>query len=190
MQMSFSGLVLSGGRGSRMGGADKGLVHWRGMPMAEHVCRQLSPLTCEVLLSCNRNQAQYSVFATQILGDAQSDYPGPLAGIVTGLRTMRGSHLLVLPCDLPAITSALLAGLQRLSRQYPERPVVVRQGAGLQPLVCVVPRELKEAIELAWDQGERSPNRLWQQLQAVELACAEDDPQLINVNSLDILAAA
>ena len=67
---------------------------------------------------------------------------------------------------------------------------MVRQGAGLQPLVCVVPRELKEAIELAWDQGERSPNRLWQQLQAVELACAEDDPQLINVNSLDILAAA
>jgi len=43
MQVNFSGLVLSGGRGSRMGGVDKGLVHWHGTPMAEQVCRQLRP---------------------------------------------------------------------------------------------------------------------------------------------------
>lgn len=190
MQVSFSGLVLSGGRGSRMGGADKGLVLWRGTPMAEQVCRQLRPLVCEVLVSCNRNQEQYSAFATHTLGDALSDYPGPLAGIVVGLRAMRGSHLLVLPCDLPAISSTLLEDLLALSRQHPDRPVVVRQGAHLQPLVCVLPRTLKEAVEMAWDQGERSPNRLWQALQAVELPCAEDDPQLINVNSAAVLAAA
>nr|MBP8202556.1 NTP transferase domain-containing protein [Pseudomonas sp.] len=60
MQVSFSGLVLSGGRGSRMGGVDKGLVLWQGLPMAEHVCRQLTPLVAQVLVSCNRNQALYS----------------------------------------------------------------------------------------------------------------------------------
>jgi len=190
MQQNFSGLVLSGGRGSRMGGADKGLVPWHGIPMAEHVCRQLRPLVCEVLVSCNRNQEQYSAFATQVLGDTLSDFPGPLAGIVVGLRAMRGSHVLVVPCDLPAIGSALLADLQTLSRQHPDRPVVVRQGARLQPLVCVIPRSLQEAVEMAWEQGERSPYRLWEHLQAIELPCAEDDPQLINVNSPAVLAAA
>lgn len=190
MQAIFSGLVLSGGRGSRMGGVDKGLVHWHGTPMAEHVCRQLTPLVCEVLVSCNRNQQHYATFATHILGDTLSDYPGPLAGILAGLHAMRGSHLLVVPCDLPAISRALLIDLQTLSQLHPSRPVVVRQGARLQPLVCILPQALKEAVQSAWDKGERSPNRLWQHLQAVELACAEDDPQLINVNCPAVLAAA
>ena len=190
MQVSFSGLVLSGGRGSRMGGVDKGLVLWQGLPMAEHVCRQLTPLVAHVLVSCNRNQALYSRFAVQLVADTLSDYPGPLAGILVGLQAMHSSHLLVVPCDLPAISAELLRALQALSAQHPERPVVVRQGDRLQPLVCVIPRSLTATIETAWAHGERSPNRLWQQLQAVELVCAADDPQLININSPDLLAAA
>lgn len=190
MQVSFSGLVLSGGRGSRMGGVDKGLVHWHGTSMAEQVCRRLEPLVCEVLVSCNRNQARYAAFATRVLGDTQQDYPGPLMGILQGLRALRGSHLLVVPCDLPAISTALLVGLQSLSRAHPERPVVVRQGAFLQPLVCVLPGALGKVVEAAWAAGERSPAHLWKQLQAVELPCTEDDPQLTNVNTPVVLAAA
>jgi len=98
--------------------------------------------------------------------------------------------LLVVPCDLPAISTALLVNLQSLSRANPERPVVVRQGAFLQPLVCVLPGSLCEVVEAAWAAGERSPAHLWQQLQAVELPCAEADPQLTNVNTPVVLAAA
>lgn len=190
MRLSYSGLVLSGGRGSRMGGIDKGLVLWHGVAMAEHVCRQIMPLVSEVLLSCNRNQDQYALFATQILSDSSSDYPGPLAGIVAGLRAMKTSHLIVLPCDLPAISRTLVADMKALSQQNPDKLVVVRQGDRLQPLVCILPRTIKEAVEDAWSGGERSPNRLWQCLGAIELACSKDDPQLINVNSPAILTAA
>jgi molybdopterin-guanine dinucleotide biosynthesis protein A len=190
MQASYCGLVLSGGRGSRMGGVDKGLLLWHGIPMAEHVCRLLRPFTCEVLVSCNRNQEQYGTFATRLLSDPLNDYPGPLAGILAGLRAMNSSHLLVLPCDLPAISHALMNDLKALSQQHPDRPVVVRQGVGLQPLVCVLPHSIKEAVESVWAAGERSPGRVWQQLQAVELHCAEDDPQLININYPALLAEA
>lgn len=54
MRQWCSGLVLSGGRGARMGGVDKGLMEWRGMPMVERVCRRMKPLVGELMVSCNR----------------------------------------------------------------------------------------------------------------------------------------
>lgn len=186
----FSGLVLSGGQGRRMGGADKGLLTWCGLPMAEHVCRRLRPLVAELLVSCNRNPERYQAFCDRTLADADADYPGPLAGILRGLREMRGSHLLVVPCDLPAIGAELLEALQRMALDEPQQIVAVRQGAFLQPLVCVVPRCRVAEVEQAWQAGERSPNRLWQRLGVLELLCGADDPQLANLNCPEALNAA
>ena len=72
MRERFSGLVLSGGQGRRMGGVDKGLVQWCGMPMAERVCRQLRPLVSELLVSCNRNPERYAAFCDRTLADADA----------------------------------------------------------------------------------------------------------------------
>lgn len=190
MVEGFSGLVLSGGQGRRMGGADKGLLTWCGLPMAEHVCRRLRPLVAELLVSCNRNPERYQAFCDRTLADADADYPGPLAGILRGLREMRGSHLLVVPCDLPAIGAELLEALQRMALDEPQQIVAVRQGAFLQPLVCVVPRCRVAEVEQAWQAGERSPNRLWQRLGVLELLCGADDPQLANLNCPEALNAA
>lgn len=182
MREGFSGLVLSGGQGRRMGGLDKGLLPWRGLPMAEHVCRQLRPLVAELMVSCNRNPERYAAFCDRTLADTDAGYPGPLAGILRGLREMRSSHLLVLPCDLPAIRTELLEALQRMALGEPQQILAVRQGAFLQPLVCVVPKCRAVAVEQAWQAGERSPSRLWQRLGALQLACSADDPQLANFN--------
>lgn len=182
MQGWCSGLLLSGGQGSRMGGRDKGLLDWCGRPLAEWVCQQMRPLVGELLISCNRNVARYAEFADLTLGDALAGYPGPLAGILEGLRHMRGSHLLVAPCDLPVIDSELLASLQRLALQQPEQIAVVRQGSRLQPLLCVLPRTLLVQVDTAWQAGERSPSRLWQRLGINELLCSADDPRLVNFN--------
>ncbi len=187
MRQWCSGLVLSGGRGARMGGVDKGLVDWWGMPMAERVCRQIKPLVGELMVSCNRNRARYAAFCDRTLGDAQGDYPGPLAGILAGLRAMRGTHLLVAPCDLPAVDGELLSELQELAWQHPQRVIAVRQGERLQPLLCVLPRKLLARVETAWTAGERSPARLWQRLGVDVLACAADDPRLINFNCPELL---
>lgn len=185
-----SGLVLSGGLGARMGGVDKGLVLWDGRPMVEWVCRQMRPLVGELVISCNRNSARHAAFCDRTLGDAQAGYPGPLAGILTGLRTLRRSHLLVAPCDLPAIDLELLGELQQLALAHPGRIAVVRQGERLQPLLCVLPRTLLAAVETAWAAGERSPSRLWRRLGSCELACGEDDPRLLNFNCPEVLLAA
>ncbi len=190
MRKRCAGLVLSGGRGARMGGLDKGLVTWCGKPMAEWVCRGMRPLVSELMVSCNRNQARYAAFCDRTLSDELAGYPGPLAGILAGLRSLRGTHLLVAPCDLPAVEPVLLGTLQRLALEHPGRIAAVRQGEHLQPLLCVLPRTLLGAIEAAWAEGERSPGRLWRRLGVCELACRDDDPRLLNFNCPEVLLAA
>jgi molybdopterin-guanine dinucleotide biosynthesis protein A len=172
-----------------MGGVDKGLVEWCGLPMAERVCQQLRPLVSELIVSCNRNPERYAAFCDRTVCDPVAGYPGPLAGILEGLRDMRGTHLVVIPCDLPAIDMDLLIELQQLALRHPDRVAVVRQGARPQPLVCVLPRTVLAPVEAAWEAGERSPGRLWQRLGASELVCSADDSRLINFNCPKILAA-
>lgn len=190
MREWFTGLVLSGGQGSRLGGVDKGLVPWCGRPMAEWVVRQMRPLVGELIISCNRNVTRYAALCDRALSDDQAGYPGPLAGILAGLRSMRGTHLLVAPCDLPAVESELLEELQQLALARPGQIAVVRQGERLQPLLCVLPRTLLVDIDRAWLTGERSPCRLWQRLGICELACREDDPRLLNINCPEVLLVA
>jgi len=190
MQDWCSGLVLSGGQGARMGGEDKGLLDWCGRPMAEWVCLRMRPLVGELAISCNRNSTRYAAFCKRTLGDSQAGHAGPLAGILAGLRNMCGTHLLVAPCDLPAIDRELLGELQRLALERPERIATVRQGERLQPLLCVLPRVLLAAVEAAWSAGERSPQRLWLRLGVSELRCREDDPRLLNFNCPEVLLAA
>ena len=78
-------LILAGGRGQRMGGRDKGLLAWKGEPLVAHVQRVVRPLSDDLVISCNRNQAAYRAYADQLVGDADPDFPGPLAGVIAGL---------------------------------------------------------------------------------------------------------
>lgn len=97
----ITGLILAGGRGSRMGGVDKGLQVFNGAPMAMHALMRLSPQVGHVLINANRNLAAYESFGVPVVVDAVPDFAGPLAGILAGLRAM--------PDTLPADRAVRLA---------------------------------------------------------------------------------
>ena len=61
-------LLLAGGRGQRMGGQDKGLLHWQGEPLIAHLQRLTRPLTDDLIISCNRNHEHYAAYADQLGG--------------------------------------------------------------------------------------------------------------------------
>ncbi|RJG08883.1 molybdenum cofactor guanylyltransferase MobA [Pseudomonas cavernicola] len=180
-------LILSGGRGSRMGGRDKGLIPWQGVPMIEWVHRQVRPLTDELIISCNRNIERYASLADLVVRDECKGFQGPLAGIRMGLRAMTGDWLLVVPCDLPRIDHELLEELYRAAQHSGGHSVLVKQGRHWQPLVCLLPRLALEEVDFAWSAGIRSPLRLWLGMKAHTLNYAEDDPRLFNCNSLELL---
>ena len=56
----ITGLVLAGGRGQRLGGVDKGLQAWHGLPLVDHALVRLAPQVGAVLISANRNAPAYA----------------------------------------------------------------------------------------------------------------------------------
>ncbi len=97
----ITGLVLAGGRGSRMGGVDKGLQNFRGLPLALHTLMRLQMQTGASMVNANRNLAAYEAFGAPVWPDVLTDYAGPLAGFLTGLERCETPWLLTVPCDTP-----------------------------------------------------------------------------------------
>ncbi|MFJ4445446.1 molybdenum cofactor guanylyltransferase MobA [Pseudomonas sp. NPDC089422] len=179
-------LILAGGRGQRMGGRDKGLLEWRGEPLIAHVHRTVRPLTDDLVISCNRNQQMYAAYADQLVGDAEVDFPGPLAGVITGLKVAKHDWVVVLACDAPLVDRDLLDALRQVAVTS-GNAAMVRQGGYWQPMFSVLPRTVLTVLEQAWAAGERSLQKalLREAVRGVE--CAEDDRRLSNFNSPDLL---
>ncbi len=106
-----TGLILAGGAGLRMGGADKGLLHWRDEPMAAQVARRLRPQVSRLVISCNRNRDFYATLADATVADSRRDFQGPLAGLEAAIAHITGAYLIVAPCDNPLLPPDLVARL-------------------------------------------------------------------------------
>ncbi|MDZ4021220.1 molybdenum cofactor guanylyltransferase MobA [Pseudomonas sichuanensis] len=179
-------LILAGGRGQRMGGRDKGLLPWRGEPLVAHVQRVVGGLSDDVVISCNRNQELYRPYADQLVGDAEADFPGPLAGVIAGLQVVRHEWVVLLACDAPLVDQVLIEDLLKLAVEH-DSAAMVRQGGYWQPMFSVLPRRVLAVLEQAWAAGERSLQKalLVEAVQGLE--CAQDDQRLSNFNSPELL---
>ena len=184
---SCSILILAGGRGSRMGGRDKGLVMWHGRPLINWLHSVARPLTGDLIISCNRNQHLYAGLADQLVSDEEKDFPGPLAGIRAGLAVARNDWLMVLPCDAPMIDGSLLADLHEAAIRGAHTPVMLRQGQQWQPLFCMIPLRATPQIEIAWRNGARSNRDVLLTLGAIALDLSPADPRLANLNTPELL---
>ena len=111
----ITGLILSGGRGTRMGSVDKGLQIFRGAPMAMHVFQRLSPQVGNMLINANQNLLVYESFGAPVWPDHTENndhhYLGPLAGLQTGLMHCKTPYLASVPCDSPFLPANLVAHL-------------------------------------------------------------------------------
>jgi molybdopterin-guanine dinucleotide biosynthesis protein A len=95
----ITGLILAGGRAQRMGGIDKGLIPFKGIPLIESSLNRLKPQVHTILINANRNHSIYSSYGYPVLADEDDSFSGPLAGFMVGLR-----HAKLLFCSLyPAI---------------------------------------------------------------------------------------
>jgi molybdopterin-guanine dinucleotide biosynthesis protein A len=109
----ITALILAGGRGTRMGGIDKGLQTFNGTPLALHTLQrlQMGGDVGSVMLSANRNLPDYAAFGVPVWPDEQADYPGPLAGFLVGLQHCPTPYLLTVPCDTPLLPPDLVSRL-------------------------------------------------------------------------------
>jgi molybdopterin-guanine dinucleotide biosynthesis protein A len=196
--IDITALILAGGRGSRMGGVDKGLQLFNGMPLALHALTRLQQGggVGTVLINANRNLSIYESFGAAVWPDGLADYAGPLAGFLTGLEHCQTPYLVTVPCDSPLFPLDLVPRLaQALEAQHADiaivcAPEVNRHGQTqmrAQPVFCLMRVGLLQSLVTFTQEGGRKIDA-WTALHQtviVPFDAPTDDPQaFVNANTL------
>jgi len=180
---AVTGLVLAGGQGQRMQGADKGWVSWHGRPLIEHVIARLHPQVDALLISANRNLPRYRALGYPVVEDDRARfgaYSGPLAGICAGLQCARTPWLAVVPCDAPALPADLVERLLAGARAA-QAPAVALCVDRREPVFCLLPGSLAPALAAALQAGVRRPADFLAAAGAVEVLF-DDAAAFLNLN--------
>lgn len=153
----ITGLVLAGGRGSRMGGIDKGLQTFHGAPLALRALQRLAPQVGATAVSANRNLPAYEAFGAPVWPDGIADHAGPLAGVLAGMERCAAPWLLTVPCDTPLfphdLASRLAAALVEADAEIAmaSAPASADDGDAAvmlrpQPVFCLLPVALHDSL--------------------------------------------
>lgn len=186
----ITGLILAGGRGSRMGHVDKGLQPFRGAPMALHVMLRLAPQVGELMINANQNLGPYEGFGVAVWPDELAGFAGPLAGLQTGLSHCDTPYLVTAPCDSPFLPTDLVARLsQALLTEDAELAVAVT-GEGdtrqAHPVFCLVKSTLLPHLSAYLQGGGRKVDAWYASLKVVEVHF-DDEAAFRNINTLEDL---
>ncbi len=188
---AITGLVLAGGRGTRMGGQDKGLQLFHQQPLAQWALRRLRPQVGRLAINANRNAAAYARLGVPVWSDLAGDFQGPLAGFAAGLAHLETPWLLTVPCDTPLFPQDLATRLARAAQAAGTRlAMAATPGADgslqPQPVFCLMHRQLAPSLHESLARGER---RAWRWAAAagctlVPFGPPQDDPLAFhNVNT-------
>ena len=151
--MPVCGVILAGGRATRMGGRDKGLLMLNGQPLWKHVYRTLAPQVGKLVISANRHLDIYQRSGIPIVSDSLPDFPGPLAGMLSVMQSVESEWFMFCPCDTPMIPQDIAEQLWQARGSAPA--IWVNDGERDHPTIALVSRALVPALETYLNSGER-----------------------------------
>ena len=188
---AITGLILAGGRGSRMGHVDKGLQPFRGATMVEHVLERLAPQVGSVAINANQNLDIYANFGVPVIADDLPDFAGPLAGLEAGMRRCATPYLLTVPCDSPFLPRDLAERLfAALQEQDADLAFAVTQEPGMReqphPVFCLVRSSRLPALSAYLAEGGRRMDGWHKDIKTIEVRF-EDADAFRNINTIDEL---
>jgi molybdopterin-guanine dinucleotide biosynthesis protein A len=161
----IAAVILAGGRGRRMGGADKGLIEYQGRPLIEWALAALAPQVDQLVISANRNLDTYAAYGQRVLPDTLPDtlpdFPGPLAGVLTALDAVQADWLLVAPCDTPHLPPDLAAQLLHAAQHQSVPLAVAADAARIHHSCFIVRTDQRGNLAAFLARGERAV-RHWQ----------------------------
>jgi molybdenum cofactor guanylyltransferase len=194
--------ILAGGRGTRMGGVDKGLQPFLGQPLALHSLQRIAPQVGALSINANRNLDTYRSFGATVFADQVDDFSGPLAGFLMGLAHCTTPYLLTLPCDTPLFPHDLAARLsaafvnealtddKRIDIAMVSAPEQSSTGQWIQrsqPVFCLLRVGLRPSLQAFVDAGGRKIDT-WTAQHRCALVAFDDGLAFSNANSLAELA--
>ena len=184
---TVQGLILAGGRGTRMGSVDKGLQPFRGTTLVAEVMARLAPQVAGIAISANRNLAEYARLGVPVLTDATAEFAGPLAGLEAGLRQCSAALLLTAPCDSPFLPSDLAARLLAgLTDADADVSVAVTADGRRHPVFCLVKTSALPVLQAYLAEGGRKMGG-WHGALKVAEVLFQDSAAFRNINTIDEL---
>jgi len=181
---AVTGLVLAGGRASRLGGIDKGLLVVNGQPLVQTVARRLAGQVGTLLLSANRNLDRYRALGFEPLTDGPYPNAGPLAGLRAGLLACTTPWLLAVPCDMPFVPVDLCRRLLQATAIDDPRARVPFDGERHHYACLLLPRTALAQVEAGLESGRRSLRELLHAIGWIGVDFAASGPQAFsNLNT-------
>ncbi|MDT8409164.1 MAG: molybdenum cofactor guanylyltransferase MobA [Wenzhouxiangellaceae bacterium] len=189
---SITGAVLAGGRATRMGGIDKGLVEVGGKSLVERTLVALKPQVGPLMINANRSVEIYAGFGVPVIADRLDDFQGPLAGLQAILTAATTPYVLTVPCDAPRIPSDLATRLGRALIDADAEIAVVQAGGRLQSLHALFRRDLLDDLSSTLRAGRRKPDAWYATRALVKVSFEDCSDAFVNINTpqqRDALAA-
>ncbi len=182
MADDITGLILAGGRGSRLGGADKGWLEVGGKPLIVNALERLRPQVATVIVSANRNLERYRSIDVPVVIDDPSlgDFPGPLAGMLSALRITTTTWLAVVPCDAPAAPVDLVARLRAAVHQ--SGAAIAETSDGVHPTFALLRSSLSPKLAAWLHSDQRKVQDWFSSIGAARVQFA-DNAAFANLNS-------
>lgn len=169
------GVVLAGGRSSRMG-RDKAMLPWQGRPLIEHQMAVLRGAGVQDVLVSGDRPSYHGV------ADPMPEL-GPVGGIAGIAAACNDTELLIIPVDMPRLQAPLLQRLVKAARQAG----CVRFAGHVLPMRLRLDQRCRRVLAellLSCDQVSRSLRTLQERVGVEELALhADEAKQLIDCNT-------
>jgi molybdenum cofactor guanylyltransferase len=187
----ITGLILAGGQGSRLGGVDKGLQVFDGLPLAQRALQRLAPQVGRVMISANRHLDVYRHMGSPVWPDEPSatGYEGPLAGFLAGLLHCDTPYLVTVPCDCPHFPANLVLRLSEALADADADLAIATTPLGLEPAFCLMKRELHTSLQRFMATGQRKIEG-WTAGHRRAEVLFDDPAAFFNINTPDDLAQA
>ena len=188
MSQQITCVTLAGGRATRMGGMDKGLIQLQNQLLIQHVINRLQPQVDEIFINANREITQYEAFGFKVLQDENQDFSGPLAGMLLGLKHAKHELVLSVPCDSPLLPLDLVARLYSGMAESRMDIAVASSDGNAHTVFCLMKKSVLPSLQALMDAGERKVSA-WQKSQKyVEVDFSDCSEAFVNLNTPQDLA--
>ena len=191
-----AGLLLAGGRSSRLGGGDKALQVVAGRRLLDRVIERAAPQVCCLLLNANGDPDRFLSYGLPVIADGVGDHWGPLAGVLAGFRRLAETRpdiawMATFATDTPLFPLDLVARLAaRLVAEGADLAVAASAGR-THPVFALWPLRLAQPLHHALvEEGVRKVDAWIARYRAAVVDWPTDngDDPFFNVNTAEDLA--
>ncbi|NJM83936.1 MAG: molybdenum cofactor guanylyltransferase MobA [Tabrizicola sp.] len=189
--MRIFGVILAGGQGRRMGGADKALLTLGGVPLIRHAVNRLDPQVEDLAISANGDPLRFAAFGRDILSDDQP--MGPLSGVLAALdwAAARGATAVVsCPVDAPFAPGDLVPRLILAAETAPSGLALARSKDRDHPVFALWPVTVRGDLRLFLASGVKPKVLDFADAEAAARAEFPADDAFLNINAPEDLARA